>query len=108
MDLAYEDSGTERRVHVGETVRVSLPENPTTGYRWECDMDAEALHQMHDSYTGDVMPRGAKGARLLEFVALRPGVVTLRLVKRRSWDQAMAGEFTVLLRVVDDELQPDP
>ena len=99
MDLAYEDSGSERLVHVGEEIQISLPETPTTGYRWRPDVDSAALRQTHDSYEGDVAPRGAGGARVMRFVALRPGNVVLRLVKRRSWDEKGADDFIVQLRV---------
>src|SRR6266550_5331102 len=37
MDLTREDSGSERSVRLGEAIRLTLPENATTGYRWYVD-----------------------------------------------------------------------
>lgn len=103
IDLTEEDSGTERLVHVGEVIQISLAENPTTGYRWQPEVDTAALRLTHDNYVGNVVPRGAGGTRMLKVVAIRPGALTLRLVKRRSWDQSVAAEFSLRLRVVVDE-----
>ncbi len=100
MELTHGDSGTEREVHVGEQIEVKLPENPTTGYRWQADVDSAALKQTNDSYEGAVQPRGAGGTRLVRFEALRPGDVTLKLVKKRSWEQKATDTFTVQLHVL--------
>jgi inhibitor of cysteine peptidase len=105
IELTEGDAGTEQLVHVGQTIQISLPENPTTGYRWHVDVDAGALRLTHDSREVPVMPRGAPGTRVVRFVAVRPGNRRVRLVKRRGWDQRIAAEFTVRLRVVEDEQQ---
>jgi predicted secreted protein len=100
MDLTYEDSGSDRAIGVGEEIELSLTENPTTGYRWEPDLDPAMLRQTHDSYEGDAEPRGAAGVRVLRFEVLQPGDVALRLVKRRKWDQKVADQFVVRLHAV--------
>jgi inhibitor of cysteine peptidase len=99
MELTYEDSGTERSVPVGERIELRLPENPTTGFRWQVAGLPVELQQIEDRYEGAEQPRGAGGHRTIGFEALRPGDVTLHLEKRRSWEQDPTDRFTVQLRV---------
>ena len=102
MDLTQDDAGTMRRVRVGEPVTVVLAENPTTGYRWQVDADEAALPLSADEYDGATQPVGAPGSRRLTFVPARAGRVTLRLVKRREWEDKAVGEFEVQLEVAAD------
>lgn len=100
MELTEKDSGSRRTVRVGEDIVVTLPENPTTGYRWAADVDTSALSQTDDRYTGGTTPRGAGGLRRLTFTALRAGTVHVHLVKKRAWEKDDGGEqFTVDLTV---------
>jgi inhibitor of cysteine peptidase len=100
MELTYEDSGSQRDLRVGEQVEIRLPESPTTGYRWQADVDLAALKQTHDGFEGGALPRGAAGVRVMRFEALQPGDATLRLVKQRSWERKPTDEFTARLRVL--------
>jgi inhibitor of cysteine peptidase len=95
MELRQTDSGGRRAARVGEEVSVALPENPTTGYRWEPEIDTSALEQTGDHYEGPAEPRGAAGTRRLTFKVLRPGPARLRLVKRRAWENTGVDEFSV-------------
>jgi inhibitor of cysteine peptidase len=101
VELAQEDSGGRRTVRVGEDVVVALAENPTTGYRWQADVDEAALQAIDDGYDGPTERRGAPGVRRLAFRILRAGPTRLRLVKRRSWESQVAAEF-----VLDLEVEP--
>src|SRR5438128_362869 len=100
MELTREDSGADRSVHVGEEIQLRLPENPTTGYRWQAEVDSTVLRQTDDRYVGKVMPRGAGGVRLMRYEALHPGEATLRLAKRRSGTDQVIDEFFVRLNVL--------
>ncbi|HUL27100.1 MAG TPA: protease inhibitor I42 family protein [Streptosporangiaceae bacterium] len=95
MELRQEDSGGRRTARVGEELSVVLPENPTTGYRWQPEIDTSALQQTDDRYEGPAEPRGAAGTRRLTFKVLRPGPAQLRLVKRRAWENTGVDEFSV-------------
>lgn len=99
MDLTREDSGARRTAQVGERVTVTLPENPTTGYRWQLAMDPDAFHLVEDRYTGSSDAPGAGGSRRLTFTVRRAGLLTLRLVKRRAWEQSAVDEFAVAFDV---------
>jgi inhibitor of cysteine peptidase len=99
MQLRRADSGARVAIRTGDTVDVRLPENPTTGYRWHAEIDSTALRQVGDQYEGPTSPRGASGARVLTFEALRPGQTLLRLVNRRSWEAEVSDEFLARISV---------
>ena len=104
IELTDADSGTTRSVRVGERATVRLPENPTTGYRWQAEFDEAALRIVEDRYDGPESPRGAGGHRVLTVEPLRAGTTRLRLANRRSWgDGDPIAEFVVDLGAdVDD------
>lgn len=79
---------------------VRLPENPTTGYRWQIASDDSCLRLDDDRFEGAQSPRGAGGARVLVFEAVRAGSVSLQLLKSRSWESGKPiEEFAVNLDV---------
>jgi inhibitor of cysteine peptidase len=107
MELTPQDSGVERSVDLSEPIVVRLPENPTTGYRWEADVDGAALRVVGDELKTSAVPRGAGGVRVVRFEAVRPGPTTLRLVKRRRWEREATEEFVVPLRVLSPQRDGD-
>jgi predicted secreted protein len=97
--LTEADRGSRPAVAVGDTIVVSLAETATTGYRWEPDVDPDALRVEEDAPVAAAEPRGAPGRRVVRITALRPGPATLRLVLKRSWEQTAEDEFEVHLDV---------
>jgi inhibitor of cysteine peptidase len=103
MELTREDAGGRRSVRVGERIEVRLPERPTTGYRWQPDVDPSVLRQVDDRFDGEAAPRGAGGVRTLAFEALRPGPARLRLASRRAWEGEAVDEFVVDLEITPSQ-----
>ena len=99
MNISETDNGSRHEVAVGETVTVTLPETPTTGYRWQPEVDAAVLRPVDDQGDNPTMPRGAPGRRTFVFEPIAPGETVLRLVKKRSWETTAAEEFSVTLAV---------
>ena len=99
MNLTQDNAGQRLSVRVGETVSIALAENPTTGYRWHADIDPTRLQQTEDSYDGPSEPRGAGGIRRLTFTTLRAGPTHLKLVQRRSWENAGSADFDLDLDI---------
>jgi len=99
VNLTQDDSGGTRSVRVGDEITVVLGENPTTGYRWQADVDTARLQITADIYEGPDHPIGAGGTRRLTFSPVQPGQIRLRLVKRRSWEDTAVAEFDVALDV---------
>ena len=99
LTLSQADSGSRRTVTVGDRIEVELEENPTTGYRWQVDVDAAKVRVVDDEHRSDSDAMGAPGRRILTFEVLQPGEVDLRLHYARSWDMNNAeGEFEVKLQ----------
>jgi inhibitor of cysteine peptidase len=100
IELGPDDAGTRRSVQVGDLTTVRLPENPTTGYRWQTTPDDARLRLAEDHFEGPMSPAGAGGVRVLVFEAVRAGPASLRLQKSRSWESAKPiEEFAVDLDV---------
>lgn len=88
MQISAADSGKSLAADVGDELVVSLPENPTTGYRWQVDSLGSSLVLERDDFA---LPRaaaiGAEGTRLLTFRATTPGHARLQLALRRDWEK---------------------
>ncbi|HEY5247769.1 MAG TPA: protease inhibitor I42 family protein [Dermatophilaceae bacterium] len=100
IELHPENSGTSRSVRISDLTTVRLPENPTTGYRWQLDSGDARLKLVEDRFEGAGTLPGAGGERVLVFEAVRAGSARLRLAKRRSWEKGKpVEEFSVELIV---------
>jgi inhibitor of cysteine peptidase len=83
-----EDSGKRIAVGQGRRVILRLPENPSTGYRWELQSFAgDTLELQADRYQPPaVLSPGAGGFHLFELIARAPGQAFLRLRLTRPWE----------------------
>lgn len=104
VTITDQDNGRNVDLMMGQTLIVRLPGNPSTGYDWVVSGDPTPLkltknfHQRSKSAPGMV---GAPQTAVLEFSAASPGVTTLTLLYRRSWEYnvAPAKTFTVTVDV---------
>ena len=85
---------------VGDTFRVQLSENPTTGYRWHLQSAGySALRMIDDSFEASAGGSGAGGIRRWIFMADHPGLIVLKMELRRSWQPQPVDTFSVTIRV---------
>jgi predicted secreted protein len=89
--LAYTqlDNGTTARIHSRDIITVRLPENPTTGYRWNITT-GPGLTTLDDTYIySDPSGRmtGAGGVRFLTLEPKMTGTQHLTAVNKRSWEE---------------------
>lgn len=100
--LTAAQAGRVVTLRVGDTLRVELEENPTTGYRWQAQpVEAGVLEPASTSYeAAGEHAAGSGGTARLDFRAARPGRVTLRLELRRPWETAGAAWQSFEARVV--------
>ncbi len=98
------DSGQSIAARVGDEIVLQLPENPTTGYRWEVIL-ADGLEPVADGYVAaeqepaDAEPAFGRGSlRELRFRATEPGIVRLELKHWQAWE----GEDSVDRRFAAD------
>jgi inhibitor of cysteine peptidase len=100
-EITKADSGRELDVGVGETIKLGLPENPTTGYRWQLRSSGGPVLELAEH---DFVPSretvGAGGLRCWTFRAVRAGVARLELEQRRSWERQATDTFSVTISVM--------
>lgn len=81
------DAGTTVEVEQGETLRIELEGNPTTGYAWEVSaVDESVLHYEDSDFDADSDADGAGGIVTLEFEASGAGATLLELIYRPPWE----------------------
>ena len=100
IELTRTDTGTRRTIALGEQFSARLPENPTTGYRWQADYNHSQLTLLQDAFHGPTDPPGTGGERRFTFQATHCGLATLRLARQRSWESTEPiEEFSIQLDI---------
>lgn len=87
--LGEADHGSVIEVLPGTRVLLRLPENPSTGYRWELEpFEPHVIELQADTYQAPpTLAPGAGGVRVFAFLARSGGrTVLLRLRLRRAWE----------------------
>ena len=100
--VGEEDRGRFIEAVQGSRVLLRLPENPSTGYRWEVEtFEGDALKLQTDTYQPpSIITLWAGGVRVVDFLAQSSGTVLLRLRLRRPWDpEDVAKAFEVTVHV---------
>ena len=99
-EIGKEHSGSELNLEVGESLELRLPENPTTGYRWQLrSSGSPVLELMEDSPSPAGEAVGAGRVRRWVFRAAQAGLARLELEQRRSWERQAVDSFNVAIRV---------
>jgi inhibitor of cysteine peptidase len=102
LSLIETDNDRTVEVRLGDVVRITLPENASTGFRWTIDRYDEDIIEALGSeprYTaGDV---GSGGEILFTFKAKKAGRGEIALKHWRHWegDRSVIGRFRVRLNV---------
>jgi inhibitor of cysteine peptidase len=71
---------------VGDTFAVELNSNPSTGYRWIAEFDSKFLQLDKQDYHSPTNLLGAGGIDRFEFKALFRGVINLRMVYKKPFE----------------------
>jgi inhibitor of cysteine peptidase len=97
------DDGRTIHLRVGDGVKVSLAENPTTGYKWEFLAKPEPICVVvSDAYVADTSGGrvGSGGVHNWDFRAVAKGTATVSLGYRRPWEKDVAPAQTFTLTIV--------
>jgi inhibitor of cysteine peptidase len=87
-------------IAIGDSIRVQLSENPTTGYRWRLlTSGAPALRLIRDDFERSASGPGGGGTRCWIFAAQCPGTAALGMELQRSWQPQAASSFAVSISV---------
>jgi len=97
--IAESDDGGSVALGIGDTLVVRLPENPTTGFRWQVPKSSDGVLNLESTHFDAPEPsrRGAGGERGWTYKATRSGAMTLQMKLLREWQQedASAKSFTI-------------
>lgn len=90
-------------MNVGQTLELTLPENPTTGYIWQVAkpqniLKVEEIYQQ-DPLKGQQAMVGVGGEKLFRFTALQPGEEWIHVKHSRAWEQNPVDEWRCRVRV---------
>jgi inhibitor of cysteine peptidase len=84
-DKSYD--GRTLTLHAGDTLSLSLAENPTTGFRWDLKTKPEPeFETLTDTFESSGGSPGAGGTHRWQWKAMRTGAATIRLEYRRPWE----------------------
>ncbi len=93
------DAGT---VNAGDTLKITLPSNPSTGFKWGVStMTAATLAQDGESeyIVPDGKALGAYGQEVWTFKAVKTGAGRIDLGYSRPWEGGEKGEWTLSIAV---------
>lgn len=104
-EVSYDESvnGGEILLYVGQTLSLSLSENPTTGYHWTIEeYQPSILEQLESVFKRGGPAIGSGGTKIFGFLAKRAGETYLKMDYQRPWDEnvAPANTFSVMIKVV--------
>ena len=93
IELNEAAAGRLVSMEIGQRIRVTLPENRTTGYRWQVGGDCAGILNVEDDEVkaGSGQP-GAGGERMWVFAAKAEGKCELRFESARSWEKTATGK----------------
>ena len=91
ISIGEAENGKTVEINAGDTLKVSLAGNPTTGYNWYvASVDTQVLTQMGDpSFVASSNAMGAGGIITLTFQAPIAGQTSLQLEYKRAWETAV-------------------
>jgi inhibitor of cysteine peptidase len=90
-------------VNRGDTIMLSLPESPTTGYRWALDQPNTGIVTLQNSTyaTASGSAIGGGGRRTMVFQTSAPGTARIDLKLYREWagDASITKRFSITVNV---------
>jgi len=102
-------NGTTLTLSVGDSIRVMLESNPTTGFEWSVtSLDKNVMHNTESSFVsgcpGEPEVVGCGGHSLWTFTAAGQGNTTLEMVYSRIWESVPPAQtFTLNINVADSD-----
>ena len=107
--LTEADCGKTVRLKPQEEAIVTLPSNPTTGYRWEmteqgADAAVVIVSKEFKTAIGDSVRVGAGGSEYFRLRLLKAGRFTVTFIYRRPWEKGQEPEriFRITLGTIGE------
>lgn len=98
----FTDPNQPVEVAAGDTFRIVLDSNRTTGYGWQLaeTPDEAVVKKVHNRYRAPRVKRpGAGGQEVWRFQAVKPGTAEIRMVYVRSWEKGVEPARTAVFKV---------
>ncbi len=93
------------RLKPGSLVALKLAANPSTGNRWEINLDADAQGKVQKAGSSFMMPQlndkrtGMPGEEVIVLAVLEPGSMKVTMDYKRPWERKPLDSFTFTLDV---------
>ena len=99
--LTEADNGRLLELDVGDTLEITLPGNPTTGFQWEVSaIDSAILRQVGEpEFEPSSDAVGSGGNITLSFDAVGVGQTDLKLIYHRPFEEGVAPIQTLEVKV---------
>ncbi len=96
LTLTIMDNDTLQEVDLGTYVRISLEENPSTGYRWQYTIQEGTMEIVTDDYIPpeDPIP-GAGGIRVITLKMISVGDFSFLMNYIRDWEEEPISQFII-------------
>jgi len=105
LQLSYDDFTQNKNqthnisgVHIGDVIKITLPSNATTGFRWGLAGISSVTVLAQDGESEYVLPEstalGAGGQEIWSFKALNRGTSTISLAYSQSWEGGTKSAWT--------------
>ncbi len=92
----------------GEQFKISLPENPSTGYSWEVNYDTCILRLDNHVYTPEgEQAIGSGGSAQFTFTALEEGLTLITFSLKRPWETEVLEQKQILVSIKKKSKSPD-
>ncbi|NLI79678.1 MAG: protease inhibitor I42 family protein [Candidatus Riflebacteria bacterium] len=92
-------NGQSIQLFVGQTLSLSLSENPSTGYRWTVEEFQPKVLEQLDTVFKPGSGVGSGGSKVFGFLAKRAGESTISLAYQRPWAETVAPAKTFKIQV---------
>ena len=100
LTVDQKDNNTQVVLIIGQELQILLPENPTTGFRWQMSPAGEpVLELLDDKFDSPASGVGTGGIRHWRFKATVKGSADIEMVYRRVWEQDQSQTFRLAVRV---------
>ena len=100
--LVESDNGRTVGIRQGESVRVTLPENATSGYRWAIDRYDEEFIQVlatEPRYAANAIGSGGEVAFIFQGKKIGAGEIVLKHWRQWEGDSSVTTYFRIRLHV---------
>ena len=109
VDVDEQNSGDTVHVLPGETIRVRLRSNPSTGFSWELGPLEDGFFEVESKFEADPHREGEAGyggCDIRTFKAVRSGEADISLTYARPWEDDRPADKTFRLHVVIGSTAP--